>query len=122
VAEFISLQDKKPVTRQSAVEKGETYVTAVTAELDPVCFTDFLGARSIPGNAYREDAMQNSNASVSVPHPAVQNKPLLTSFDSGQECSLEHWLEVTCLVEREELDLDLKLLLVDPELPESIVH
>ena len=66
--------------------------------------------------------MQHSTVSVSVPHPAAQNKPLLTSFDSGQECSLEHWLEVTCLVEREELDLELKLFLGDPDPSEPIVH
>lgn len=66
--------------------------------------------------------MQHSAASVSVPHPADQNKPLLTSFDSSQECSLEHWLEVTCLVEREELDLDIKLLLVDTDPPDPTVH
>ena len=66
--------------------------------------------------------MQHSIALASVPHPATQNKPLLTSFDSGQECSLEHWLEVTCLVEREELDLDIELHLADPERSEPAVH
>ena len=66
--------------------------------------------------------MQHSIASTSVPHPATQNKPPLTSFDSGQECSLEHWLEVTCLVEREELDLDIELLLADLDSSECTVH
>jgi hypothetical protein len=46
----------------------------------------------------------------------------VTSFDSGQECSLEHWLEVTCLVEREELDLDIELLLTDPDRSEPLAH
>ena len=66
--------------------------------------------------------MQHTTALVSVPNPATQNKPLLTSFDSGQECSLEHWLEVTCLVEREELDLDIEPLLTDPDRSEPMVH
>jgi len=66
--------------------------------------------------------MQHTTALVTVPHPATQNKPLLTSFDSGQECSLEHWLEVTCLVEREELDLDIEPLLTDPDRSEPMVH
>jgi hypothetical protein len=66
--------------------------------------------------------MQHSTAFASVPHPVTQNKPLLTSHDSGQECSLEHWLEVTCMVERAELDLDMELLLTDPDGSELIVH
>lgn len=33
-------------------------------------------------------------------------KPRLTSLDSGQECSLEHWQEVCKLVEREDFDLE----------------
>jgi hypothetical protein len=33
-------------------------------------------------------------------------KPRLTSLDSGQECGLEHWLEVCKLVEREDSDLE----------------
>lgn len=66
--------------------------------------------------------MQHTNALVSVPHPATQNKPPLTSFDSGQECSLEHWLEVSCLVEREELDLDIEPLLTEQDCSEPVVH
>jgi hypothetical protein len=31
-----------------------------------------------------------------------QGKPNLTSYDSGQECSLAHWLEVCRLVELSE--------------------
>ena len=66
--------------------------------------------------------MHHSTAIASVPHPADQHKPLLTSFDSGQECSLEHWLEVTCLVEREELDLGIEFLSIDSDRSEPIVH
>ena len=33
-----------------------------------------------------------------------QGKPSLTSYDSGQECSLAHWLEVCRLVETVERD------------------
>lgn len=66
--------------------------------------------------------MLHSTAVAPAPHPAPQNKPLLTSLDSGQECSLEHWLEVTRLVEREELDVDIELLLTDVDRPEVTVH
>ena len=31
----------------------------------------------------------------------VQSRPELLSFDSGNECSLDHWLEVYWLVEEE---------------------
>lgn len=34
--------------------------------------------------------------------PNFQPKPFLVSFDSGDECSLEHWFEVIRLVEEEE--------------------
>ena len=35
----------------------------------------------------------------------MEGKPPLISFDSGQECSLEHFLEVRRLVEREDREL-----------------
>ena len=41
-----------------------------------------------------------------VRRPQPESKPRLTSFDSGQECSLDHWLEVCKLVEKEDFDLD----------------
>ena len=34
----------------------------------------------------------------------AQSKPILSSYDSGQEFSLVHWLEVRRLVELEERD------------------
>jgi hypothetical protein len=37
--------------------------------------------------------------SYSVAPPQTQSKPCLSSYDSGQECSLAHWLEVCRLVE-----------------------
>ncbi len=33
-----------------------------------------------------------------------QGKPNLTSYDSGQECSVEHWLEICRLVELVEIE------------------
>ena len=76
-----------------------------------------------PGNCFSGgNSMQHTTALASVPHPATENKPLLTSFDSGQECSLEHWLEVTCLVEREELDLDVELVLAEADRSELVMH
>jgi hypothetical protein len=39
------------------------------------------------------------------PTPQALRRPFLVSFDSGHECSLEHWLEVTWLVEHEEDEL-----------------
>ena len=35
----------------------------------------------------------------------AEGRPYLVSFDSGHECSLEHWLEVSWLVEHEEDEL-----------------
>jgi hypothetical protein len=45
-----------------------------------------------------------STAPLSQPVSA-EHRPHLVSFDSGHECSLEHWLEVSWLVEREEDEL-----------------
>ncbi len=39
-----------------------------------------------------------------VAPPQVHGKPSLSSYDSGQECSLAHWLEVCRLVELAERD------------------
>jgi hypothetical protein len=39
------------------------------------------------------------------PLPA-ERRPYLVSFDSGHECSLEHWLEVSWLVKHEEEELE----------------
>ena len=42
---------------------------------------------------------------ISSPQPPADRRPYLVSFDSGHECSLEHWLEVSWLVEHEEDEL-----------------
>lgn len=44
------------------------------------------------------------SSSPAVPRLAI--KPLVVSFDSGSECSLEHWLAVYRLVETEEVTLE----------------
>ena len=49
--------------------------------------------------------MQDSPA-IPSPPPQAERRPFLVSFDSGHECSLEHWLEVSWLVEHEEDELD----------------
>ena len=52
--------------------------------------------------------MPCSVVSDSIPLPQVQTKPGLSSFDSGQEFSVEHFLEVRRLValaEREDREL-----------------
>jgi len=46
--------------------------------------------------------------SPTIPIPAptpVELRPNLSSFDSGRECSIDHWLEVPRLVEQEEIEL-----------------
>lgn len=46
---------------------------------------------------------------LTIPTPQqipAERRPYLASFDSGHECSLEHWLEVSWLVEHEEDNLD----------------
>ncbi len=45
--------------------------------------------------------MQYSPTTPSQPVPA-ERRPYLASFDSGHECSLEHWLEVSWLVIHED--------------------
>ena len=49
--------------------------------------------------------MQFSPAISSPQPPSSERRPYLVSFDSGHECSLEHWLEVSWLVEHEEDEL-----------------
>jgi hypothetical protein len=51
--------------------------------------------------------MQFSPVLDPVLRPQAASGPRPTSFDSSQECSLEHWLELFKLVERETLDYDL---------------
>jgi hypothetical protein len=43
--------------------------------------------------------MQHSLVSDMVVSRQAQGKPCLNSYDSGQECSLAHWLEVCRLIE-----------------------
>jgi hypothetical protein len=52
-----------------------------------------------------------------VAPPHAQEKPILSSYDSGQECSLTHWLEVCRLVELVEIeDRELKGCVFDDSL------
>ena len=51
--------------------------------------------------------MQLSPTIPSPQSPSSERRPYLVSFDSGHECSLEHWLEVSWLVEHEEDDLNM---------------
>ncbi len=53
-----------------------------------------------------EVVVQYSSLLEPVYRPQATSKPRLTSLDSGQECSLEHWLAVCKLVEREDIELD----------------
>jgi len=48
--------------------------------------------------------MQSSAAFVPVRPSQANCKPRLISFDSGHECSLDHWLELSWLVEMEDKD------------------
>ena len=51
--------------------------------------------------------MHSSPASACVSLPNVGSKHRFTSFESGQDRSLDHWLEVIRIVEKaEEQDLD----------------
>lgn len=49
--------------------------------------------------------MQYSPALASPQFLHALQRPPLKSLDSGQECSLDHWLEVAWLVEHEEDEL-----------------
>jgi len=48
--------------------------------------------------------MKFSPVISSSPSQQTKRRPLLDSFDSGHECSLDHWLELSWLVEQEEVD------------------
>jgi hypothetical protein len=50
--------------------------------------------------------VQSSSVLDVVHPPQAEGKPRLTSFDSGQEFSLEHLLAVYKLVEREDSRLE----------------
>jgi hypothetical protein len=50
--------------------------------------------------------MQYAPVAEPVRRLQAESRPSLTSYDSGQECSLEHWLEVYKLVEKAEFDMD----------------
>ena len=50
--------------------------------------------------------MLSAQAVGPMPSLQTESKPYLTSFDSSQECSLEHFLEVCRLVERENRGLE----------------
>lgn len=43
--------------------------------------------------------MQTSPALDTLSQLSAENRPCLTSFDSGYEFSLEHWIQVAHLVE-----------------------
>ena len=48
--------------------------------------------------------MQYTPAIPTPPSQQSKRRPFLVSFDSGHECSLDHWLELSWLVEHEEAD------------------
>lgn len=50
--------------------------------------------------------MQDTPVLEPALRPQAESRPCPTSFDSSHECSLEHWLEVYRLVEKEDFDLD----------------
>jgi len=50
--------------------------------------------------------MQNSPVLERVLPAQAESKPRLMSYDSGQECSLEHLLALYKLVEEEDFALD----------------
>jgi hypothetical protein len=75
-----------------------------------------LGAKYLQGKSPRnytshftllEGSMQYSPTTPLSQSLSAERRPYLVSFDSGHECSLEHWLELSWLVEHEEeLDED----------------
>lgn len=50
--------------------------------------------------------MQQAQSFPLAPHPQPIPKPLLLSLDSGTECSLDHWIEISWLVEREDEEIE----------------
>jgi hypothetical protein len=52
-----------------------------------------------------EPVMEIPSITEPMPSPQAESKPQLISFDSSQECSLEHLLELFKLVESEDREL-----------------
>jgi len=50
--------------------------------------------------------MQQAYSFPLAPQPQPFPRPLLRSFDSGPECSLDHWIEISWLVERADEELE----------------
>jgi hypothetical protein len=50
--------------------------------------------------------MQYSPIVPALQHLPAERRPYLVSFDSGHECSVEHWLEVSWLVKHEDEELE----------------
>jgi hypothetical protein len=53
----------------------------------------------------QEASMDYFSPVASALSPQTRNKPLACSIDSGQECTLDHWIEITWLEEREDDEL-----------------
>jgi hypothetical protein len=90
------------------LKKRLLIVMAVTAHAICRCFYLVLGTSDFPEGAPNSPtfggAMAYSLITDPVARPEAQCKPHLSSYDSGQECSLSHWLDVCRLVELAEVD------------------
>lgn len=78
-------------------------VMAITAgSCHLVIFYKLPAAKGSPLRILQEvpmQAVQEITQSISL----IQEKPVLLSYDSGSECSLDHYLEVRRIVELEEI-------------------
>ncbi len=52
---------------------------------------------------------------VPTAHPSAPVRLVLESFDSGEECSFQHWMNVWKLVDDEESEIAETQLLPEPE-------
>ena len=62
---------------------------------------------TLPITPFPEVYMQSSPTNPSpTPVAQAERRPFLVSFDSGREFSLDHWMEVSWLVERQQDELE----------------
>lgn len=63
-----------------------------------------LSSMLLPGRRFkasREVFMQATMEEILLTTRTIESRPEILSFDSGDECSLDHWFEVYWLVEEE---------------------
>lgn len=96
----VRYQDMKTASTSPAVRSDN--VTGVTApNLRTVLSSWLQSARGTPQRYPGEVVMHATVEEIVLTTGNGQSRPEILSYDCGDECSLDHWLEVYWLVEEE---------------------